>query len=194
MIRSTMKPLTAMIACALLAACASGSRSPPPEVVRLQNDLARITGDTRIPPHAGPEIEEARRAVDALVVDGRRMETKPSITTSTRRSLDQVAEAEGLAGHAELRARSCRVSAKALLLEAGHAKPTWRRPAFGRTRRGDAARAMRVLARRCRHRTHAGGCCSSSSRPPRPPERTEASDRRGLVVTLASASKSTVPS
>jgi outer membrane protein OmpA-like peptidoglycan-associated protein len=119
MIRSPLKPLTAMIACALLAACASGSRSPPPEVVRLQNDLARVTGDTRIPPHAGPEIEEARRAVDALVVDGRRMDEDTfdhNVYIADR--LIQVAEAEGLAGYAEASSKELAREREGLLLEA----------------------------------------------------------------------------
>jgi outer membrane protein OmpA-like peptidoglycan-associated protein len=131
-----MKPLAAVTAALLLGACAGGSKSPPPEVVRLQNELARVEGDTRIPPHANPELSEARRAVDVLVADGRRMDDElfdHNVHIADR--LIKVAEAEGLAGYAEARSQTLGRERETLLLEA-------------RTREADMASARAEAERR----------------------------------------------
>lgn len=131
-----LKPLAAATATLLLAACASGPRTPPPEVMRLQDELARISGDTRIPPYAGPEIEEARRAVDVLVAEGRRMDDEifdHNVYLADR--LIKVAEAEGLAGFAEASSQEMSRERETLLLQA-------------RTREADSALAAAEAERR----------------------------------------------
>ena len=131
-----LKPLAAITAALLLGACAGGSKSPPPEVVRLQNELARIEGDTRVPPHANPELSEARRAVDVLVAEGRRMDDElfdHNVYIADR--LIKVAEAEGLAGYAEAQSQTLGRERETLLLDA-------------RTREADMASARAEAERR----------------------------------------------
>ena len=132
----TLKPIAAVTAVLLLGACAGGSKSPAPEIVRLQNELARVEGDTRIPPHAGTELTEARRAVDVLLSEGRRMDDEifdHNVYLADR--LIKVAEAEGLAGYAEAQTQSLAREREGLLLEA-------------RTREADSANARADAERR----------------------------------------------
>lgn len=134
--RSLLKPLVALTAAALLSACASSSKNPPPEVMRLQNELARVEGDTRIPPHAGTELAEARRALDALLADGRRMDDDVfdhNVYLTDR--LIKIAEAEGLASYAEVRGKELARERETLLLDA-------------RTREADTASALAEAERR----------------------------------------------
>jgi outer membrane protein OmpA-like peptidoglycan-associated protein len=111
--------LAAACAVALLAGCAGGSRLQPPEVVRLQNEYDRVARDTRIAPFAETELVAARNALDALVVDGRRMhddEFDHNVYITDR--LIKVAEAEGLATYAETRGQALASERETLLLDA----------------------------------------------------------------------------
>lgn len=140
--RLTLKPITAIIAALLVGACAGGSKSPAPEIVRLQNELARVEGDTRIPPHAGSELTEARRALDVLLADGRRMDDEVfdhNVYLADR--LIKVAEAEGLAGYAESRTATLARERETLLLDA-----RTREAAFANAR-AEAERRAADLAR-----------------------------------------------
>jgi outer membrane protein OmpA-like peptidoglycan-associated protein len=134
--KPVLKPLAAITAALLLGACAGGSRSLPPELVRLQNELARVEGDTRIPPHAGPELAEARRALDTLLADRRRMDDETfdhNVYLADR--LIKIAEAEGLAGDAEARTSMLARERETLLLDA-------------RTRQADLATSRAEAERR----------------------------------------------
>lgn len=131
-----LTPLVVLTAAALLSACASSSKNPPPEVMRLQNELARVEGDTRIPPHAGTELAEARRALDTLLADGRRMDDDDfdhNVYLTDR--LIKIAEAEGLATYAELRGKELAQERETLQLAA-------------RTREADMASARAESERR----------------------------------------------
>lgn len=134
--RPLLKSLAVLTAVALLGACASSSKNPPPEVMRLQNELARVEGDTRIPPHAGTELAEARRALDTLLADGRRMDDDVfdhNVYLTDR--LIKIAEAEGLASYAEGRGKELAQERESLLLTA-------------RTREADTASAVAEAQRR----------------------------------------------
>lgn len=137
-----LKPIAAATAMLLLGACAGGSKAPAPEIVRLQNELARVEGDTRIPPHAGPELTEARRAVDVLLSEGRRMDDEifdHNVYLADR--LIKVAEAEGLAGYAEAQTATLARERETLLLDART------REAEFANARADAERRAADLAR-----------------------------------------------
>ena len=115
-----IKPLcTALLAALVLGACASTPDGPPMAVVQLQNELARVETDVRIPPYAGDELVDARHAVDALVIDYDDMGDEAyahNLYIADR--LIKVAEAEGLAGYAEARTRELGTEREALLIEA----------------------------------------------------------------------------
>lgn len=134
--KTPIKPLAAAVAMLALAACAGGPRGPAPEVLRLQDELARVEGDTRIPPHAVDELAEARRAVGLLLDQGQRMDDRSfdhNVYLADR--LIRIAEAEGLAGYAEERTRLLARERETLLLDA-------------RTREADLARARAEAERR----------------------------------------------
>lgn len=86
----------------LLAACAGAPRTPPSELVMLQNELARIGSDACIVGEAGDELREAERAVAVIADEGRRMRGERyehNLYLATR--LVRIAEAEGRARCAE---------------------------------------------------------------------------------------------
>jgi outer membrane protein OmpA-like peptidoglycan-associated protein len=104
---------------ALLGACATVPPGPPPEVVRLQNDLDRLHDDARIAPNAPNELHEADAAVSVLAVDGRHMDPRSyehRVYIADR--MIQTAEAEGLARYAEVRARDLGSERDRLLVDA----------------------------------------------------------------------------
>ena len=90
----------------LLGACATTPPGPPPEVVRLQNELNRLHNDPRVAPNAPNELRDADALLADLSVNGRRMEPRDyqhRIYIADR--LVMTAEASGLARFAELRTR-----------------------------------------------------------------------------------------
>jgi outer membrane protein OmpA-like peptidoglycan-associated protein len=90
----------------LLGACATTPPGPPPEVVRLQNELDRLHNDPRVAPNAPNELRDADMLVSDLSVNGRHMEPRDyqhRIYIADR--LVMTAEASGRARYAELRAR-----------------------------------------------------------------------------------------
>ncbi len=81
----------------LLAACAGGPQRPP-ELVRLESELSRLQADPMVAGNAGDELSEARRAIDIIASDGRRMKAElfdHNVYIADR--LLQIAEAEGRA-------------------------------------------------------------------------------------------------
>ncbi|HEX4481066.1 MAG TPA: OmpA family protein [Rudaea sp.] len=90
----------------LLGACATTPPGPPPEVVRLQNELNRLHNDPRIAPNAPNELRDADTLVSDLSANGRQLEPRDyqhRIYIADR--LVMTAEASGLARYAEVRAR-----------------------------------------------------------------------------------------
>jgi outer membrane protein OmpA-like peptidoglycan-associated protein len=126
--------LTLLALAAVLAACA-GRPSRPPELLLLQEEYARVQSDPRIVAHAQPELDEAGRALDSLLLGGRDMSDAifdHNIYITDR--LIKIAEAEGLAGDAEARSRMLAQEREALMLDA-------------RTREADLAVARAESAR-----------------------------------------------
>ena len=82
----------------LLGACATTPPGPPPEVVRLQNELDRLHNDPRVAPNAPNELRDADGLVADLSANGRHMELRDyqhRIYIADR--LVMTAEAAGLA-------------------------------------------------------------------------------------------------
>ena len=102
-----------------LGACALQKNTYSPDVVRLQDDLARVEGDDRIALHAGASLDEAQRAVQYLVDEGRGLgdaDFDHAIYLADR--LIAIAAADGLARHAEDRARVLSTERESLLIDA----------------------------------------------------------------------------
>lgn len=143
------RALAVGISAVLLAACA-GSPQRPPELVRLENELSRLQSDPVIAGNAGAELSEARRAIDVIASQGRRMESDlydHNVYLADR--LLQIAEAEGLTTSAQLQAELLaaereRLVADARTLEADRARyaaEQARRQAESAMSAADAARA-----------------------------------------------------
>jgi outer membrane protein OmpA-like peptidoglycan-associated protein len=111
---------TALATCILaLGACATVPKGPPPEVVRLENEMNRLHSDPRIAPNAPSEIGEADAAINVLATEGRHMEVgeyEHRIYVAER--LEQTAEAAGLARYAELRGQELGSERDRLLVDA----------------------------------------------------------------------------
>lgn len=115
----TLRLVPLALSAALLAACA-GTPERPPELVRLESELARIEADPRIVQGAPEELRQARDAVYLLGSDaGRRMDDERfdhNVYLADR--LIQIAEAEGLADAADDRSRELARERENLLLQA----------------------------------------------------------------------------
>jgi outer membrane protein OmpA-like peptidoglycan-associated protein len=102
----------------MLGACATTPPGPPPEVVRLQNELDRLHNDPRIAPNAPNELRDADTLVSSLAMNGRRLEVhdyQHRIYIADR--LVETAEAEGLARYAEVRAHDLGTERDRLLVD-----------------------------------------------------------------------------
>ena len=95
--------LAAAIA-ALSVACATVPPGPPPDIVRLQNDLDRLHADPRIAPNGGAELANADAAVDVLSRNARALDARAySQGVYIADKLTGIAEASALARYAEQR-------------------------------------------------------------------------------------------
>jgi outer membrane protein OmpA-like peptidoglycan-associated protein len=115
--RLTKLALTAALT-AGLGACATTPPGPPPEVVRLQNELNRLHNDPRIAPNAPNELRDADTLVSSLAMNGRHLEVRDyqhRIYIADR--LIETAEAEGLARYAEVRAHDLGAERDRLLVD-----------------------------------------------------------------------------
>jgi outer membrane protein OmpA-like peptidoglycan-associated protein len=115
--RLTKLALTAALT-AGLGACATTPPGPPPEVVRLQNELNRLHDDPRIAPNAPNELRDADTLVSSLAMNGRNLEVRDyqhRIYIADR--LIETAEAEGLARYAEVRAHELGAERDRLLVD-----------------------------------------------------------------------------
>jgi len=107
--------LAAAIA-ALSVACATVPPGPPPDVVRLQNNLDRLHSDPRIAPNGGAELANADAAVDVLsrnarTLDGRAYTQGVYIADK----LIGIAEASALARFAEQRGNDLGIERERLM-------------------------------------------------------------------------------
>lgn len=88
----------------VLAGCATTPKGPPPEITRLNNQLALLQTDQRIAPNAAEEISRAQTAIDTLAAQARSLNEKnyqARVYVADR--LVQTAEAIGLARFQEKR-------------------------------------------------------------------------------------------
>ena len=114
----------------ILGACATTPPGPPPEIVRLNQELSRLRADVRIAPNAAVELENAQVAVDVMANQGRRFDEpmfRHGIYLADR--LVQTAESVGLARYAEIRGKELGVERDRLLVDV-------------RSREADAARRL----------------------------------------------------
>jgi outer membrane protein OmpA-like peptidoglycan-associated protein len=143
--RNITGPLAVALAAALAAGCATTPRVQP-EVIALQNELARVQSDPRIGPYAQQELRDAEFAVRVLSADARGMRPAAfdqSVYLANR--LVQIAEAEGLARHATQQGHALDREREQLLVSA--------RAREAQLARADAERA-RQLADRERMMSH----------------------------------------
>ncbi|HVV96457.1 MAG TPA: OmpA family protein [Rhodanobacteraceae bacterium] len=95
---------SAIAASLLIAGCATVPPGPPPDVVRLQNELDRLHADPRIAANGGTELANADAAVDVLARNERtldRGEYQQGVYIADK--LVAIAEASALARDAEQR-------------------------------------------------------------------------------------------
>lgn len=100
----------------LLTGCVSVPPGPPPEIQRLQDQLARLHGDPRIAPNAGSELQNADAAMDVLAKNRRRLDEptfRHGVYITDR--LIQLAEASGLARYEEQRGKDLAAERERLL-------------------------------------------------------------------------------
>ena len=116
--KTTMIRLSPILGVLLLAACASAPKGPPPEIVRLDNELSRLRADPRIAANAVDEISKAQAAVNVMSNEGRRLDEpmfRHGIYIADR--LVQTAESVGLARYAEQRGKELGVERDRLLID-----------------------------------------------------------------------------
>lgn len=158
-------------------------KGPPPEIVRLNQELSRLRADTRIAPHAVEEIGKAQAAVDAIAgVQGRLDESmfRHGIYLSDR--LVQTAEAVGLARYAEERGKELGIERDRLLVDVRS------REAMDARHLADAALATASDERRNAQIARADAHAARSELATMQARLTElqtAQTERGLVVTLS---------
>ena len=113
------------LAAALLAVGCAGRDTPPPELVRLDQQLAQIQSDSRIAANAPDLIDAAAQSVEALQRDQRRLDDEEfshRVYLSDR--LIRTARAEGLAGYAETQRRTLAMERESLQRQATEARLT----------------------------------------------------------------------
>ena len=116
---NVVKPTRMLLVAALVAtlgACATVPPGPPPDVVRLQNDLDRLHSDPRIASNAGAELGNADAAVDVLSRNARTLgprEYQQGVYIADK--LIRIAEASALARDAEQRGTALGIERERLL-------------------------------------------------------------------------------
>ncbi|MGA9343212.1 MAG: OmpA family protein [Rhodanobacteraceae bacterium] len=110
-----------------LAACATVPPGPPPEVVRLHNELDRVHGEPNVVAYGGQELTDADSAVasvDQLLIQPGVSEEYFHHRVYIADRLIQTAEASALARYAEQRGKDLAAQRDQLLAEAGnHVEP-----------------------------------------------------------------------
>lgn len=96
--------LTSLLALLFLAACATTPKGPPPEQVRLNNQLTQLRSDQRVASNAPDELDKAQAAVNSLAAESRNLDEQhyqQKVYIADR--LVQTAEAIGMARYQEKR-------------------------------------------------------------------------------------------
>lgn len=136
------------LAAAMLAVGCAGRDTVPPELVRLDQQLAQIQSDSRIAANAPDLVAEAARSVEALQRDRRKLDDEDfnqHVYLSDR--LIQTARAEGLAGYADSQRRSLALERESLQREAAEARlAATRRQRDAALAEADMQRAQRSAA------------------------------------------------
>lgn len=102
----------------VLAGCATTPKGPPPEITRLNNQLAQLQTDQRIAPNAVDEISKAQSAISTLAAQARSLdETNYQQRVYVADRLVQTAEAIGLARFQEKRGEELGRERDQLLLQ-----------------------------------------------------------------------------
>jgi hypothetical protein len=99
-----------------VAGCVSVPPGPPPEIVQLEQELARLHNDPRIAPNADAELRNADAAVDLLASEGSRLneeQFRHGVYLADR--LVMIAEASGMARYEEQRGQSLGAERERLL-------------------------------------------------------------------------------
>jgi outer membrane protein OmpA-like peptidoglycan-associated protein len=109
---------------ALSAACATVPPGPPPDVVRLQNDLDRLHGDPRIAANGGAELANADAAVDVLARNSRTLDARSyQQGVYIADKLVGIAEASALARYSEQRGMELGAERERLLVRTTTIEP-----------------------------------------------------------------------
>lgn len=172
----------ALLALVLLAACSTRPDTPPPEVVRLNNQLAQLQADERVASNAPDELRTAQRAVTSLANQAYDLDEdvfQHRVYIADR--LLQTAEALGLARYQEQRGEELGRTRDQLLLAASTSQAQAAREA------AEIARAQAVAERRAaemaREEVVAARAELEAMRSKLSELQTRKTDR-GLVVTL----------
>jgi len=105
---------------ALCAACATVPAAPPPDIVRLQNDLDRLHSDPRIAVNGGDELANADAAVATLSRTTRTLDARSyQQGVYIAGKLVDIAQASALARYAEQRGMQLGAERERLLARAG---------------------------------------------------------------------------
>ncbi len=110
--------LVPLMALLFLAACATVPKAPPPQVVRLNNQLTQLRADQRIAANAADELNRAQTAVSVLTNQARSLDEQhyqQRVYIADR--LIQTAEAAGLARYEEQRGEELGRERDQLLLQ-----------------------------------------------------------------------------
>lgn len=166
----------------LLAACATTPKGPPPEAVRLSDQLSQLRADPRIASNAPDELDKAQAAVNALSVESRKLDEQHYQQRAyIADRLVQTAEAIGLARYQEQRGEQLGRQRDQLLLKLKSQQAEQARQAA--TTAQAAAEAERRNAEMAREE-------AASARAQLEQMRSKLSDlqtrqtKRGLVITL----------
>ncbi|HEY0233031.1 MAG TPA: hypothetical protein VGC55_17420 [Dokdonella sp.] len=105
---------------ALCSACATVPAAPPPDIVRLQNELDRLHTDPRIASNAGDELSNADAAVATLSRNARALDARAyQQGVYIAGKLIDIAQASALARYAEQRGVQLGAERERLLARAG---------------------------------------------------------------------------
>lgn len=184
----SLRVLAVATSAALLAACAS---TPPrsPELVRLESHLSRLQADPQVAGLARNELAEARRAVELIASDGRRMRGElydHNVYLADR--LLQIAEAEGRTVAARQRSEQLgaereRLVAEARSLEADRARSAAEAARLAAEQARALAEAERMQAQIARQEAESARAELQAVRQMLDDLQARQTDR-GLVVTL----------
>ncbi len=180
--KQTSTRILTVLATLLLAACATAPKGPPPEQVRLNNQLSQLRSDQRVAANAPEELDKAQAAVNSLTAEAHNLDEQhyqQRVYIADR--LVQTAEAIGMARYQEKRGDSLGRQRDQLLLQV-------------KSRQAEQARQAATAAQASAEAEHRNAVMAreeaASARAKLDAMRSELSDlktkqtKRGLVITL----------